>query len=410
MHRLITIHILLVLLAGCSEQSKVPIALSAVTAAHSAEPHLAVGANGEVVMSWLEQDEEIASLNFAVLGNRDWQAARKLASGSDWFVNWADFPSVVPISPTLMAAHWLVKSTGATYSYDVVIATSQDQGATWNEPTIVHRDGTATEHGFVSLYAHADGVGAIWLDGRNMVADGHAGDDHGSGGMTLRAALVDSDGDISAEHVIDALVCDCCQTDVAITQQGAVAVYRNRTPEEIRDIYVARQIDGKWRAGVPVSDDGWEIAGCPVNGPAITASGSTVAVAWFTGADNKARTQFAWSDDGGEHFSSSIDIDVNKPVGRVDVELLGDDTAAVSWLSTGADGRGEIKVRRVSSDGKLGTPLLLATTSTSRMSGFPQMVRRGEQLVFAWTDTSNDHTTVKSALLNISALQLPDNP
>ena len=97
-------------------------------------------------------------------------------------------------------------------------------------------------------------------------------------GMTLRAASMDSNGTVSQEQVIDDSVCDCCRTDIAIASSGRIAVYRDRTEQEIRDIYITRRIEGAWQTGVPISDDGWEIAGCPVNGPAIVAQGDLVAV------------------------------------------------------------------------------------------------------------------------------------
>ena len=35
---------------------------------------------------------------------------------------------------------------------------------------------------------------------------------------------------------IDARVCDCCQTDAAMTSEGAVLIYRDRSDDEIRDL------------------------------------------------------------------------------------------------------------------------------------------------------------------------------
>ena len=35
-------------------------------------------------------------------------------------------------------------------------------------------------------------------------------------------------------------------------------------------------------ATTAVYNDGWKIAACPVNGPAVAANGKRVALAWFT--------------------------------------------------------------------------------------------------------------------------------
>ncbi len=373
--------------------------LSVPAAAGSAEPNLSTGPDGTIVLSWLEPSADSTLLKFSVLGEQGWSDAQTVAEGTNWFVNWADFPSVVPISRSLWAAHWLSKKPGGTYSYDVSMAISNDAGASWSAAFTPHRDNTATEHGFVSLFPWQDGVGAIWLDGRNTKA---AGDEHAhgdTGGMTLRSALIGSDGSISNESEMDALVCDCCQTSVALAIAGPVAVYRNRTEEEIRDIYISRNIAGEWQAGQPIHDDGWKISGCPVNGPAIAASADTVVVAWFTMADNIPRVRFARSEDGGKTFSPASDMAENSPSGRVDVTLLDNGNAAVSWLDETTAGKGGMKIRIVQPDGTFGPARAVAGMGLSRPAGFPQLLADGENLIAAWTDSLGKTTQVRSARL-----------
>lgn len=361
----------------------------------SAQPHMARGADGTVVLSWLEPRGEMSVLRFSVLGPDGWSAPHEVAEGGNWFVNWADFPSVVPISGSFWAAHWLQKRPEGGYAYDVYVTISRDSGQSWSEGLIPHRDGTPTEHGFVSLFPWQDGAGVIWLDGRNMQAEGgeHG---HGGGGMTLRSAVITPDGSLESESQIDGLVCDCCKTDVAVARDGPVAVYRNRTEEEIRDIYLARADRKQWAKGEAVADDGWEISGCPVNGPAIAAQGDAVAVAWFTNAEDSPRVRFARSSDGGRTFGPALDIDDDEPIGRVDVAMLPDGSAALSWLdSAGSDG--EIKVQLVDPDNHPGSIYRIARSEVSRPAGFPQLAVDELSLVVAWTDASGGLTQVKSA-------------
>ena len=378
--------------------------LGLAAGAGSAEPRLSKGPRGTIVLSWQEPQGDQTQLRYSRLGNTGWSEPQIVAQGDSWFVNWADFPSVMPVSENLWAAHWLSKRPGGIYAYDVALALSADGGKTWGNSITPHRDNTATEHGFVSLYPAADGVGVVWLDGRNTTA---AGSDHahseepGNGGMTLRHAVVTADGVISEEAELDALVCDCCQTSVAIASEGPVAVYRNRTEEEIRDIYITRYIKGKWQPGQPVSNDGWKISGCPVNGPAVAAQGDTVAVAWFTMADDIPRVRFARSLDGGQTFNEAIDIDDDAPSGRVDLVLLNNGVAAISWLDEGDNGAGAIRVQLMHPDGSIIAVHTIATTELSRPAGFPQLASDGNSLIVAWTDSRKKASRVKSRRITL---------
>ena len=393
------------LVVGCSseEQAKDPDIsfLPPVAGEGSAEPHLAKSTEGAVVMSWLEPSGDGVALKWSQMEDAKWSDPVTVASGSNWFVNWADFPSVEPINGDLWAAHWLVKRAGGTYAYDVAISISEDGGQSWGDPLNPHEDGTPTEHGFVSLFPADTGVTALWLDGRNMQPSENG---HGHGGMTLRSAVVGREGDVTRKAVVDNLVCDCCQTDVALSAKGPLAVYRNRTEGEIRDIYVARLENQQWSDGVPVAEDGWKIAGCPVNGPAIDALESEVAVTWFTAANNETKVRFARSSDAGKTFGDAIDIATNRPIGRVDTALLADGSALVSWLRSADGSEGEICIRRVMADGELSPELVVATTASGRMSGFPQMVVRDDSVVVAWTDAGNDNTSVRTAIVDLTVL------
>ena len=216
---------------ACSDpvlEPQSPLELMSPAGAGSAQPHLAVGPDGAVVFSWLEPNAGDYALRFSALTESTWSQTKTLASGSGWFVNWADFPSVVPIRGDLWAAHWLVTQEDG-FGYDVVLSTSDDAGASWSEPIPLHLDGTSTEHGFVTLFPWQDGIGTVWLDGRNFIQDGEFVFETASGeplGMSLRYALFDSDGARILAEELDALVCDCCQTDVAFSGSDALLVYR----------------------------------------------------------------------------------------------------------------------------------------------------------------------------------------
>jgi hypothetical protein len=378
------------LLCGCAERAApLPLveALEAPAPLGSAEPNLAVSHTGEVFLSWLERGpSETHSLRYSIISdlNGEWSAPVTVLTRDDLFVNWADFPSLLPTRSGRLLAHWLQKSGDATYAYDVRIAQSRDKGQSWSESRILHDDGLRGEHGFVSLLESPAGqVHAIWLDGRNTIAP------NANPEMQLGFTTISAEGVPGPTQLIDTRICDCCQTSVAFAATGPVVVYRDRSSDEIRDTSIVRLVDGAWTQPQAVYADNWRIEGCPVNGPSVAASGQNVAVAWFTGADDRERVYVAFSKDSGASFSTPIQVDDGNPVGRVSVNLSGKGEARVVWLErVGDKEEAEVRLRTIDGSGVRSAPVVIAKTSASRAAGFPRLAGVGDDLVIAWTDVS----------------------
>ena len=347
----------------------------------AAEPSLApqLTVNGDsAILSWIETQGQTSLLKFAQRTASGWSEPRTAASGTDWFVNSADVPSVIRLDDGTLAAHWLQNTDVASEAYDLRIAFSKDAGITWTSPVSPHHDGTKTEHGFASLFqAPGAGLGLVWLDGRTLETDGGKGNDS----MSLRAAVFDRNGEQLSESLVDERVCDCCPTSVAITSDGPIVAFRDRSATEIRDIAVARTVAGRWSPPATVHDDGWQIAACPVNGPAVTARGRIVAVAWMTGKDDKGRAFAAFSKDGGATFGGPIRLD---------------DSAIASWVEF-ADQRTQLRIRWIDSSGARGPAQTVAGLGAERTSGYPRLGRRGHELLIAWTETSDGRSAVRTA-------------
>lgn len=344
-------------------------------------PHLTKGPGG-LHISWVETGDAITVLKYATF-NEAWSPDERVASGNNWFVNWADYPTIVEDANGNMVAHFLQKSSTETFSYDIMLATKK-AGETWSMPFGAHDDETLTEHGFVTILPNHDGTfTAAWLDGRNT-GGGHG---HGSGGaMTLRTARIALDGSITEEKELDNRICDCCQTGGVMTGDGPLFAYRDRSENEIRDMAFVRKTPDGWIEPASVYADNWEIAGCPVNGPRLASDGRTIAVAWFTAPDQQSGVKVAfWN---GEAFQDPIIVDESSPMGRVDIVLINETTAAVSWLDKTGD-IVEIKYRIVANDGRMGSEQIVTATSEKRSSGFPQMEYLDGSLYFAWTDVSD---------------------
>lgn len=356
----------------------------------SAQPQLTVSSRG-VLLSWIERTGELATLKFAERTANGWSDARTVAAGRDWFVNWADVPSVMRLPNGTLVGHWLQKSGPDTYAYDVRLSYSTDDGAHWSPSFTPHHDGTKTEHGFASLFPLGDGLGAIWLDGRNMTPTaGH--DEHGGGAMTVHFGRFDKNWKQVEEAVVDARVCECCPTAAAVTSEGVIAAFRDRSQGEIRDIYTSRLVNGKWSEPAALHADGWKIAACPVNGPAVSAAGRHVAASWFTvkgdaATGGQGQAYLAFSADAGRTYGAPIRVDDGGSLGRVDVALVPDGSAAIaSWIEF-ADQRSQFRVRRIGRNGERSAPVTIAGLAAGRASGYPRMALHGRELVFAWTES-----------------------
>ncbi|MTI22779.1 exo-alpha-sialidase [Fulvivirga sp. RKSG066] len=358
-------------------------------------PYLFKDFNDNVYLSWTEQNDSINELQFSVLSQDNWTEPKTIAKGTDWFINWADYPILATKTGKNFIAHYLQKSSKGTYSYDVMLKQSTDSGATWVEPRILHDDGKQAEHGFVSIAPYNDNFFVSWLDGRNTVSQKKTDHAHhgSSGAMTLRAAVITPSGEKLKEWELDNRVCDCCQTTAVITNNGPVVAYRDRSSKEIRDISITRLIDAKWSSPQTIHDDAWKIAGCPVNGPRMSAKENALAVAWFTVQDGEGKVKMKFSTDSGETFGPEIIINQQTAIGRVDVELLDDQSALVSWMEGS-----EIMAARINPDGEIIARYTIATSSENRGSGFPQMTVAKNKAIFTWTDS--EKKTIQWASLN----------
>ena len=344
---------------------------------------LSAGADGRTYLVWIDPVPAGGhALRFSRLDPGGWSAPVTVAEGANWFVNWADHPSLTAAPDGRLFVHWLVNTgrKSGSYGYGIRVATSADAGRSW---TTAFEEGFANVSdyaGFLQFLPTARGVDAVYLT--PLHPDDGTTDEHAHV-KTLGVVRFDTAGRELSRRIVDADTCSCCSTDIAETADGPVAVYRDHDAGEIRDISIVRLVDGAWTAPAPVHRDGWVINACPTNGPAIAAEGRRVAVAWFTAARGEARVNLAFSTDAGATFSTPIRIDDGAPAGWPDVVLLDDGRAFVSWLEKTANGVGEVRVRAVGTDSR-GEATTVATSSSGRATGIPHMVRAGREVVVAW--------------------------
>ena len=390
--------LLIILFIGCSSPFK-PMEITNPTKAQAKFPRLFTDNSGTVFMSWYEDVNNTTQLYFSTYKNNIWSEPTLISESDSWFVNWADFPSVIGINGNALATHWLQKSSNGTYSYDVTIGEAKNNFAS---PFVPHKDGTPTEHGFASMVPLSDSsFFAVWLDGRNTF-EPH---DHNyrindlSRAMTLRGSLIQKNKEV-IDHQIDPSICDCCNTTLTQTSNGLLVAYRNRTEDEIRDIYASSySLDSqKWSKPKVVHNDHWKIAACPVNGPMMDSIEDNIAIAWFTGAFNKPVVKLSFSSNAGTTFMEPVIIDNEIPLGRVDVILSSPDYAWVSWMSK-TEKWANLKIALVSKSKGIMENYIISDISPSRSVGFPQLTKLSNGMMLAWTEINENKTSIRTMII-----------
>ncbi len=344
----------------------------------SGKPFLTATGSGSLLATWFEpRGENRFALRVAERRGGRWGVPATVSERDNFFVNWADFPSVAEASGGGWVVHWLERTAAKPYAYHVRVSISSDRGRTWTNPVSPHSDRSDTEHGFVAMIpAPQGGVDLLWLDGRQAAS--------GPAPMSLATGRVDQNGKAGPDRILDSRVCDCCQTALARTSEGLIAVYRDRSEGEVRDISMVRQVNGRWTDPVPVAADGWVYRACPVNGPSVAASGREVAVAWYTEGGGAPRVRLARSADAGASFGAPAQVDDGAPIGRAEVNYGPDGSLLVGWLERVGDAA-EWRIKRYDRSGKPAGRWTVATVPPTRAAGFTRAALLGRDLFVAWT-------------------------
>ena len=344
---------------------------------NSLAPNLCTFGN-HFALSWIERNTDgEARLQMATWNGSEFDEIRLIAKSKGMFANWADIPSLVEAPSGDLYAHWLNRIGNETYAYGIQIERSIDHGKSWQSLGWLHNDTSATEHGFVSLIPENRHVRAFWLDGRQMKKP--------TGKMMLRTAILDGN-EIKSENMIDDNVCTCCPTGAIQLPGGSAVVYRDRLPQEIRDISLVHLKNDAWSKPSRIQNDNWVMPGCPVNGPSIATNGYIIAVSRFTVIKNKAKIILRLFKDGQAESGKEITLDENIPVGRC-TTVCSKDAVYNIWI--GVDKKQTVlRMAEVSLSGKIKRKITLVPIDKDRSSGMPRAIFINNYLWVSWTGSN----------------------
>ena len=344
---------------------------------NSLSPNLCSFGN-HFALSWIERNTDgEARLQMATWNGSEFDEIRLIAKSKGMFANWADIPSLVEAPSGDLYAHWLNRIGNETYAYGIQIERSIDHGKSWQSLGWLHNDTSATEHGFVSLIPENRHVRAFWLDGRQMKKP--------TGKMMLRTAILDGN-EIKSENMLDDDVCTCCPTGAIQLPGGSAVVYRDRLPQEIRDISLVHLKNDSWSKPSRIQKDNWVMPGCPVNGPSIATNGNIIAVSRFTVIKNKAKIILRLFKDGQAESGKEIILDEKIPVGRC-TTVCSKDAVYNIWI--GVDKKQTVlRMAEVSLSGKIKRKITLVPIDKDRSSGMPRAIFSNNYLWVSWTGSN----------------------
>lgn len=200
---------------------------------------------------------------------------------------------------------------------NIRFARSTNGGRSFSPAITLNSDGYAEPagHAFQSLTVDAKGkIFIVWIDERNK----KPGDRGAEIWLTIST---DGGKSFSPDRRILSDICECCRTNLQVDAAGKLYLtYRAvpRTGPMYRDIILARSLDGgKTFTAAPVSEDKWEIAGCPVVGPSFSfdSAGHLTAV-WFLGGGERPGLYYSTSADDGTSFAPRRLVDPQQKIGK----------------------------------------------------------------------------------------------
>lgn len=210
---------------------------------------------------------------------------------------------------------------------DLYLSISRDGGKSFSAPVKVNDDKLPAVHGMHSLEVDRTGrVYFAWLDERYLKKEkpeqmrmpqsgGNSGEmkhQHAEPNREVYYAVsTDAGQTFSLNKKLAGNVCPCCKTSMTAAPDGRVYVsWRQVLEGDFRHIAVSSTTDGgdSFAPPVIISNDRWQIVGCPVSGAGMTVDAAgNLKIVWFTAGDAGTPGIYQTeSKDGGKSFSPRV--------------------------------------------------------------------------------------------------------
>ncbi len=283
------------------------------------------------------------------------------------------------------------------------MARSRDGGRTFSEPATLQAAEAEGDRGWPALAVNPQGVvHTLWLDHRGLAnaKNEAATHDHKSTvydgvAMAQRSGLYYArPGSTSgSERELTPGVCYCCKTALVVAPDGAVyAAWRHVYPGNIRDIAMTVSRDGGTTFTLPVrvSQDQWQLNGCPDDGPALAADASgTVHIVWPTvinGATPEGALFYSTTRDG-SHFTPRLRVPTLGSPKPAHPQIAVDERGRVmiAWDEVTNGTRTAVALHVTRDDSQrvtFGSPVKLAGEESSM---YPVLAATNQGVVAVWT-------------------------
>ncbi|MEQ1598637.1 MAG: sialidase family protein [Methylotenera sp.] len=197
----------------------------------------------------------------------------------------------------------------ARFSGYIWFARSVNGGKSFEKPFVVHQDRAEISHAFEELLVAPDGkITVLWLDARDAEADNKSGKKR-SGSSIYYAISTDAGKTFALEQRLADNSCECCRIATASKPDGTVvALWRHVFEGSERDHMIAEipstvpALEANNHAVPRRATFGrWVIDGCPHHGAAIASGGEGKSwwgyhMAYFDGQDAKTGLYYSRMD------------------------------------------------------------------------------------------------------------------